>query len=132
MIGGDMPFKAELVEQRLLDHRPLAHHRNVLLCLRGLKQDFTPPATPTFSTISANCGHCAAASFALEADVTLTVRYPARLGLSIVNDGMAKRSRFDLLSRISRWWQTDMAREGDGERALRTVAYTLSNFGEAL
>ena len=31
MIVGDMPLKAEAVEQRLLHHPPLAHHRPNLL-----------------------------------------------------------------------------------------------------
>ncbi len=28
--GRDVPLEAELVEQRLLDHRPFAHHQRVL------------------------------------------------------------------------------------------------------
>ena len=36
VVARDMAFEAELVEQRLLHHRPLAHHRRILQFQRGL------------------------------------------------------------------------------------------------
>ena len=50
VIGRNVALDAELVEQRLLHHRPLAHHRHAPPFTGGLNQDFKPPATPTFST----------------------------------------------------------------------------------
>jgi hypothetical protein len=42
VIVADMPLKAEAVEQRLLDHPPLAHHRPNLLRFEGQKQAGAP------------------------------------------------------------------------------------------
>lgn len=56
MIGRNVTLDAELIEQRLLHHRPLAHHRRILRQSGGVNQDFEPPATPTFSTQSTQSG----------------------------------------------------------------------------
>jgi len=52
MIGRHVTLQAELVEQRILRHLPLAHHRAALPSRERLNQDFTTSATPTFSTTS--------------------------------------------------------------------------------
>ena len=50
VIGRHVILDAEAIEQRLLHHRPLAHHRHVSACPRILNQDFMPTASGSFST----------------------------------------------------------------------------------
>jgi len=52
VIRGNMPLQTEAVEQRLLRHRPLAHHRPVSARSRKLNQDSGATSRPTFSTQS--------------------------------------------------------------------------------
>ena len=56
MISWDVSLQAELVEQRFLRHPPFAHHPDAPPSRGQLNQDFTPAATPTFSTESAHLG----------------------------------------------------------------------------
>jgi hypothetical protein len=56
MIGWDVTLQAELVKQSFLHHSPFAHHPPVLQLRERLNQDFTPTATPTFSTKSFKSG----------------------------------------------------------------------------
>lgn len=54
-----MTLQAELVNERLLHPRTLAHHRPILHRQGQLNQDFGPTATPTFSTESTLLGQLA-------------------------------------------------------------------------
>ncbi|MBU6396492.1 MAG: hypothetical protein KGQ75_18140, partial [Sphingomonadales bacterium] len=49
------PIQAELVEQGLLRHPALAHHRLASFSILMLNQTITPTARPTFSTASGDC-----------------------------------------------------------------------------
>jgi hypothetical protein len=55
VIVGDMPLKAEAVEQRLLHHSPLAYHRPNLL-RPGEGNQRTAPRSRSFSTKSTLSG----------------------------------------------------------------------------
>ena len=57
VISRHMPVEIELIKQCRLHARAFAHHRRILPALREWNQDFTAPATPTFSTVSPLCGH---------------------------------------------------------------------------
>jgi hypothetical protein len=48
VIVGDMPLKAEAVEQRLLHHPPFAHHRPNLPRLRRRNQRTAPRSSGVF------------------------------------------------------------------------------------
>ena len=56
VIGRDMPLDTELVEQRLLHHRPLAHHRRILLRSKRTESGLQSASNADFfNTISGYC-----------------------------------------------------------------------------
>ncbi|MER9617471.1 hypothetical protein, partial [Mesorhizobium sp. M0207] len=63
VIRRHMPLQAEAVEQLLLHHTLLAHHRLNLLLRRRLNQCFRTAATRTFSTLSVDSSRCAKGRF---------------------------------------------------------------------
>jgi len=56
VIGRDMLFETETLEQRFLHHRPLAHHRPLSRFTNRVKQRPVTAASRSFSTDSSNSG----------------------------------------------------------------------------
>src|SRR5262245_9176773 len=58
MIAWNVLFERELIEQRSLFDLPMSHHDSQSCFAQRLNQRTSGVATPTFSTESANSGHC--------------------------------------------------------------------------